>query len=66
MKTLFTVLLGLALAIITDLFFEYVISGDYIHIYLTPVAITIFIMLWVAFIFRVYKQINKHFKTKKP
>lgn len=61
------IILGLVLLGLTDLYFEYVISGDYTPVFLTFLASAIIGMFYTIFFIRVIKQINNHLKTnEKP
>jgi hypothetical protein len=65
MKLFLTIFFGLVLLITTDLYFDYVISGDYIVAYLVWLVSIILIALWVVYIIRVFKQITNYLKNKK-
>lgn len=53
------ILIGLILLYLTELHFEYVISGDYFNILTIAISTTILIIFWLIYILQTIKLINK-------
>lgn len=65
MKIFFGVLYTLLLVVITDMYFEYVLSRDYAHILLVFLGGVIVLLLWVLHVYRTIKDLINYFNKQK-
>lgn len=60
MKIFIIILSGLGLVVLSDLFFEYLVSGDFVPIPLIVLGGLLILFAWIFY----FTQIYKHLKNK--